>query len=177
MRRKISIALVLIGVLVVASIAILYFTEASVNYSLYPYVYQKVGNYWFTATDYYNQSNPLINGTFTRIECQNSGLFDANFNIEIKLTNATFSQQEFSQSEFKDTNTVLLSYNLHSQETKLTDVNFSIDNDTGFAISMKFQPNQLFMRHGCINWGGQTYFSYSNLGYYENHTLAPALIS
>ena len=124
----------------------------------------------------HNQSNPLINGTFTTIECQNTGLFDANFNIEIKLTKATFLQQDFSQSEFINGNTVVLSYNLHSQEKKITDVNFSMDNDMGFFISIKFQPNQLFMRYSCTNWGGQTAFPYGNLGYTENHTLAPAQI-
>ena len=79
MKLKIGFAILFVGILVVASIAVVYFTEASVNYRLNPYVYQKVGNYWLTATDYYNESNPLINGTFTTIECQNTGMFDANF--------------------------------------------------------------------------------------------------
>ena len=129
MRRKTSIALGLIGVLVVTSIVVVYATEASVNYSLSPYVYQRVGNYWFTATDYFNQSNPLINGTFTTIECQNTGLFDANFKIEIKLSNATFSKQDFLQSQFVDSNIVILFYNLHSQEKKSMAVYFTMEND------------------------------------------------
>ena len=177
MRRRIGIALFLIGVLLVSSIVVFYFTEASVNYSLSPYVYQRVGNYWFTATDYFNQSNPLINGTFTTIECQNIGLFDANFKIEIKLSNATFSKQDFLQSQFVDNNKVVLSYNLHSQEKKSTDVNFTMENDLGFDVSISFQTNQLLIRQTETNWGEQTHFSYGNLGYYENHTLAPALIS
>jgi hypothetical protein len=175
MKRKIGFALVLIGVLAVTSIAIVYFTEASVNYSFNPCVYQKVGNYWFTATDYYNQSNPLINGTFITIECQNKGLFDATFNIVIYLTNATFSEKSLLPSQFVDSNTVKLSYSLHSQERTHTDVNFTVNSDAvGFDISMQFQTNQLLIRHIVTNWGGQSDFQYD---YLENNTWAPVQIA
>jgi hypothetical protein len=176
MKRKIGLAILLIGVLVVASIAITFFAEASVNYRLNPYVYQKVGDYWFTATNYYNISNPLINGTFTTIECQNTGLFDANFNIKVKI-NRFIKQQDFQLSQFVDSNTIVLTYNLHSGEKKSSNVNFSIDDGMIFTILIELQTNQLLIRNTCTNWGGQTVFNYGILGYYENHTLAPALIS
>jgi hypothetical protein len=173
MRRKISLALALIGVLVVASIAVVYFTEASVEFSLHAYMYQKTDNQWFTATDYFNQSSPRINGTFTRIECKNSGLFDASFNIIVKLVNATFSQQSFESLEFVDANTIKLSYSLHNQERAYTNVNFTIGNDSGFAISIDFQSNQPFLRQIETNWGEQNEFSYS---YLDNNTFAPSLV-
>ena len=176
LKRKIGFALVLIGVLAVASLAIIYFTEASVNYRLNPYVYQKVGNYWFTATDYNNKSNPLINGTFTTIECQNTGMFDANFNIKIKIDRLII-QEGFQPSQFVDSNTVTLTYNLRSGEKKSSNVNFSLEDDMIFTVSIEFQTNQLLIRNTCTNWGGQTIFNYGILGYYENHTLAPSQIS
>jgi uncharacterized protein YvpB len=175
MKKTILVTLGLIGILVLASIVTVYFTEASVFYRLDPYVYQKISNQWSTFfPNYDNQSSPRINGTFTRIECQNKGLFDATFNIVIKLTNATFSENPFPQSEFVDSNTVKLSYSLHSQEGTHTDVNFIVNNDTyGFGISMQFEANQFLIRHDVANWGGQSDFYYDSLG---NAIWAPAQI-
>jgi hypothetical protein len=175
LNRKSLVSLAFIAVLLCAGIATVYFSEASINYSLDAYVYQKVGNQWYTATDYFNQSSLRINGTFTRIECQNSGLFDATFNIVIKLTNSTFSQKSLLLSQFVDSNTVKLSYNLHSQERTYTDLYFTVNNDAvGFVISMQFQTSQFLIRHTVTNWGGQSDFRYSS---WENNTWAPAQIS
>jgi hypothetical protein len=69
MKKTILVSIGLIGILVVASIVTVYFTEASVYYRLDPYVYQKIGNQWYSFLNYDNQSSPRINGTFTRIEC------------------------------------------------------------------------------------------------------------
>jgi hypothetical protein len=175
MKRIRLLIISLAAILAVASFVTVYFSEASVYYSLKPYVYQEIGDNWYTFLDYFNQSSQRIDGTFTRIECQNKGLFDANFKIIIKLTNATFSKESFLPSEFADSNTVTLSYNLHSQEKTYTDLDFSVNNDTmGFIISMQFQTKQPLIRHSITNWGGQTSFPY---GKWENNTWAPAQIS
>jgi hypothetical protein len=116
MKKTILVSIGLIGILVMASFVTIYFTEASVFYRLDPYIYQKIGSQWYTFFPNFNQSSPRINGTFTRIECQNKGLFDSTFNILIELTNATFSENSLLPSQFVDSNTVKLSYSLHSQE-------------------------------------------------------------
>ncbi len=129
-----------------ASIVTIYFTEPSVYYFLHPYVYQKIGNQWYSFLQYYNESSPLINGTFTRIECQNKGLIDATFNIVIKLTNATVSEKSLPPLQLVESTTYKLSHNLNSQEATYADVNFTVSDDAfGFVISMQFQTNQLLI--------------------------------
>jgi hypothetical protein len=146
-------------------------SEASINYSLDPYLYQKIGNQWHTIDEQNNTSFPE---TFTRIDYQNKGSFDGAFDIIMTLTNATFSENSFQPSEFIDSNTVKLSYTLHGREAH-TNVYFTIDsNATQFVISVELKTNQLFIRHTETNWGGQSVYPYD---YWENNTWAPIQIA
>jgi hypothetical protein len=177
MKKK--VIFVSIAVLVVACVITLYFVAPSVNYSLQPRIYQKIDDHWCTVTDYYNQSRPRINGTFTTVECKKNGLFDATFNIIVKLTgNATFSQSDFLPTAFVDAHTIKLSYTLRSQERTNTDLYFAIGNPPRFDISIEFQSKQFLLRQTESNWGGQSEFRYGRAYLNENNTvLVPPMIS
>ncbi len=172
MNYKTFRGLALIAVLVGASIAAVYFSEASINYSLNPYLYQKIGNQWHTV-DYEN--NMSFPETFTRIYSQNKGSLDGAFGIIVRLTNATFSENSYQPSQFINSNTIKLNYNLQGHEENYTNVYFTIDSKvTQFVISIAFQTNQPFIRHIETNWGGQSEFPYDN---WENNTWAPIQIA
>ena len=159
-----SLALALVAVLVVASIAIVYFSESSIKYSLYWYSYQKIGNQWHTIESH-NDSNASYPETFTRIDCQNNGLFEGTFTIIVSLTNASFSEHSFQPPQLINSSTVKLSYTLNGLEKNYTNVYFTINSSaTRFVISIAFQTNQLFMRHTEANWAGQSEFTYITLG-------------
>jgi len=170
MKKAISISLAV--VLVVASIAAVYFSEASINYSLNPQLYQKIDNQWNTIDPQNNTSFPE---TFAKIYCQNNGLFDGAFSIIVKLTNATFSQNNFQQPQLINSNTIRLSYTLHAKEVNYTNVFFRIDSDASqFVISIALQTNQVFISHTETNWAGQSTFPYN---IWENNTWAPIQIA
>jgi hypothetical protein len=164
--------LILIAVLTVAVISISYFTEASVYYWDQPYEYQQIDNQWFTLDTINNTANP---GTYTTVHCQNRGLVDGTFNIIVKLTNATFSQNFTTPSELINGTEAKLSISLHAQRETFTDIYFTVnDNSTHFAISITFETNQLFIHSTEHNWAGQNEFPYS-MGL--NDTWSPAMIS
>jgi len=172
MNYKISLGLALIAVLIGASVATVYFSEASINYSLNPYLYQKISNQWHTIDIQNKTSFPE---TFTIIYSQNKGSFGGAFGVIVKLTNATFSQNSYQPSQYINSNTIKLSYNLRSQEKNYTNVYFTINNNaTQFVISIAFQTNQLLIRHTEANWGGQNEYPYD---YWENNTWAPIQIA
>ena len=175
MNRAVGISLALAAVLGVASIAIVYLSEASINYSLYPYLYQKIDNQWYTVDNIYSQNTTSFPETFTRIDCQNKGSFDGTFYIIIRLTNATFSENSFQPSQLINSQTIKLSFTLHGREVNSTNVYFKIDNHASqFVISIAFQTNQLFIRHAEANWAGQSEFPYDM---WANNTWAPIQIS
>ncbi len=172
MNYKVSIVLILIAVLVGVSVATVYLSEASINYSLEVYPYQNIHNQWYTIDNQNNASSPEA---FTSVYCQNKGLFSATFDITVKLTNATFSEKSFQHSQFIDNNTVKLSFTLLSLQKTYNNVPFTVDNNVSqFVISIMFHTNQPLVRYIETNWEGQSSYTYS---YWENNIWAPSQIT
>jgi hypothetical protein len=172
MNKSVSIGVVLVTVLVVASVAAIYFSEPSINYRVYLYDYLKTGDQVYTNGD--NRNDTSYPGAFTTISCQNNGFFEGTFSVIVKLTNASFQEQNFQPSQLINSTTAKLAYTLNGQQKNSTAVYFNIDsNVTGFVISIAFQTNQLFIRSTETNAHGQSDFVYSMN---ENYWL-PSLVA
>ena len=172
---------ILIAILLVMSAASVYFSEASVYYSLQPLVVEKINTQWYSREGFDGTSFP---GVFFRIYLANRAIFDGTFNIVIKLTNATFTDKPFKAAQLIDNHQMRIPYTLHAGEKTVTVVNFVIDNSTltsnvrnpsiRFEISIGFESNQGIIRSTEDNWAGQNKFSYYQE---ENNTWMAAMIS
>jgi|WetSurMetagenome_2_1015567.scaffolds.fasta_scaffold174144_1 hypothetical protein len=168
---KRSNALILIAILVVATVALIYFSIPDIHYYSYSVwtTYQKNGDHWYTLN---LKDNSTMNGTFTTISCKNCGLFVSSFSVIITLKNAYFLYtKDGSNQETNDTVTVM-HYILHPLEEKITEIPFVI-NSTHFIISVLIQSNQPFIKYSEDNWAGQSVFPYSG----DNNTWGPGAIS
>jgi hypothetical protein len=170
MRKIIIQAVVLIAVIAGASITATYFSEASINYSLDIYRYQKIDDKWFTIL---NDTSPRSDGTISNVHLENKGMFDGTFRLIIKLTNASFYNASFpviqQANEYKASIPVTLKAHQQIDETFYFNV-------TGkpFIISIDLQADQLFLRSTERNWGQQNTFYYGQM---DNITWIPSVFA
>jgi hypothetical protein len=170
LKRLSTKSLAVIAVLILASVPVICFFEASIYYSLQVYAYQKTENQWYTI-DIEHNSYP---GTFMRVRCENKGLLTGTFDILVTVANATFPENSNQSAQLVNRTTIRLPYALHGLEETCTDLYFTIDdNATGFFISIALQTSQLLIRHTEANWAGQSVYPYF---YVENKTWYPAQI-
>ncbi len=171
MRRLIIGGIILIAILVGTIIAAIYFTEASINYRLDVYKYQKIDNQWYSALDLYH--GPWLNGTFSNIHVENKGVFDGTFKIIVNLTNAAFLNSSLEGVEMVNENEAVFSYTLKPQQ-EIDNTFYYIVTADFFAISIDLQSDQLFFRSTESNWGHQNAFYYAR---YDNITWVPSQIA
>ena len=157
MKKKFSV--LLIAVLVGATLAFVYFSEPNIHYYSYSIwtEYKRIGDKWYTVD---LQDNSTIAGMFTKINCENNGLFYGSFVVTLELTNAAFTGN-YGQSLSNDNTILKVSYNLGPQEQNITSIYFSVnENARAFTLTVSLHPNQPFMRYSEDNWAGQSQFPY-----------------
>jgi hypothetical protein len=141
-KTIVAIALILIGLVAVAA-SVIWLTEPYISYGVnMDYGYRLEGNRWITFNWISeNQSD----GTLINIGCYNRGSLTGRYYIILTFVNATFAKTA-EQFERVNSTTTRISYELGSQETRSTDVYFTIDDGvTGFAYSIWFEPRQMFI--------------------------------
>jgi hypothetical protein len=158
--RMLVAGILLIAMLAVAGFAAIYFTEASIHYSLDVYRYEKIDGKWYSILG----DNPRLNGTLSSVHLENKGLFDGTFRLIIKLTNATCYNSSLPVSNKGNENEANIPLTLKAQQQ--TDELFYF-NVTGnqFTISIDLQPDQLLLRSTEANWGNQNTFHYASPDY------------
>lgn len=168
--RMLIPSILLIVTLAGAGIATIYFTEASIHYSLDVYRYERIDDKWYSILG----NNPRLNGTRSSVHLENKGMFDGSFQLIIKLTNASFYNAPFPKvvqqaNEYKAS--VPLTLKAQQQIDEIYYFNVSGNH---FMISIDVQTDQLFLRSTQSNWGGQNTFYYASM---DNITFFPPLIA
>jgi hypothetical protein len=74
--RMLIAGILLIAILAGVGIATIYFTEASIRYSLDVYIYEKIDGKWYSTLG----DNPRFNGTLSSVHLENKGMFDGTLN-------------------------------------------------------------------------------------------------
>jgi hypothetical protein len=170
LKKRIIVAI--ISILIITSVVLVYFSEASVNYWVTPFEIKLVDNHWYSNQFFDNTTGSP--GSFVQLQVVNKGLLDASFYVIIKSTNATFAEKPFEAAQIIDSHQLKIPYTLHVGERTNTNVTFSIDNSTNvFEIIVSFEPNQWFIRSAESNWAGQNSFRYSRT---ENNTWIASMI-
>ncbi len=154
MRRLIA-GILLIATLAGAGIATIYFTEASIQYSLDVYTYERIDGNWHSILG----NNARLNGTLSNVHIENKGLFDGAFRLIIKLTNASFYNTSLPVSQQNDVNEAIIPLTLKAQQ-EIDELFYFNVTGTQFIISIDMQPDQLFLRSTEANWGNQNTFHY-----------------
>jgi hypothetical protein len=153
-------------------IIIAYFSEASVNYWVTPYVIKQVDNRWYSS-EFFNSTGS--SGSFVKLSVANKGLLDASFDVNVQSTNAYFAETPFEGAQLIDSRHLKLPYTLKAGQEVNTNINFVIENSTkSFELTVSFEPNQWFIRSTESNWGGQSSFRYSLA---ENYTWIASMIN
>jgi len=158
-KNKILLGVVIIAILILATPSIIYFSEPQINYWNDTYNYQKANGQWETID--YNHNNQKYNGTFITFGCLNKGTLNGKFDLIVRLTNATFIQNDTNNSWMIGAE-AKLPITLHSMEEQNTNLYFSINEGAnGFVVSLTLEPSQLFMRSIEANWDGQNPIPYT----------------
>ncbi len=163
-RRRVFLAVDLIAIVLVAIGISFFLVFPVVDFWLDPYAFVKEGEGWRTISVHDNIS---VAGTFTPINCKNTGLLPAAFEITIVFSGATFSKdtsmpyQQINQTAAKFTFTV------DGFQEKKANVYFTILNVTRFAISLSITSNQALLRvanaqKSSVPWD----ISYRDMEYY-----------
>jgi hypothetical protein len=168
MRRLIT-GILLIATLAGAGIATIYFAEASIHYSLDVYRYEKIDEKWYSTLD----NNPQLNGTLSSVRLENKGMFDGNFKLIIKLTNASFYNVSFPVAQQANEYEAIIPITLKAQQ-QIDEIFYFNITGKPFIISIDVQTDQLFLRSTESNWGQQNTFYYSSG---DNITWIPPVIA
>jgi hypothetical protein len=161
--------ILLIAMLAGAGIATIYFAEASIHYSLDVYRYEKIDDKWFSILG----NNQRLNGTLSSVHLENKGMFDGNFKLIIKLTNASFYNASFPVVQQANEYTASVLLTLKAQQQIDESFYFNITGNH-FMISIDVQTDQLFLRSTESNWGQQNTFYYASM---DNITWIPPVIA
>ena len=161
--KKAGFAVALI-VIVAVSAGLVRLTMANIRYWFnVDYAYQADGDQWVTV-DRINDKQ--MSGTFITVECRNNGYLDGSFNLIVTFTNATLATTNEPCQQINST-TAKLPHQLGANETRSTDVYFTIDEGAErFLISLWFESSQVLIRSSEGNWLGinTLYYEYDEEG-------------
>jgi hypothetical protein len=163
------VGILLIAILVGAGISTVYFAEASIHYSLNVYRYEKIDDKWYSSLG----NNPRLNGTLSSVHLENKGMFDGDFKLIIRLTNASFHNASFPVVQQANEYEASIPITLKAQQQIDKIFYFNITGNH-FIISIDVQTDQLFLRSTKSNWGQQNTFNYASM---DNITWIPPLIA
>jgi hypothetical protein len=161
--------ILLIATLAVAGIATIYFTKASIHYSLEVYRYEKIDDKWFSTLG----NNQRLNGTLSSVHLENKGMFDGNFKLIIKITNASFYNASFPVVQQANEYTASIPLTLKAQQ-QIDEICYFNITGNHFMISIDMQTDQLFLSSTESNWGQQNTFYYASM---DNITWIPPVIA
>lgn len=142
------------------------------------YYYKLSGGKWVTAK--YHDSNSFA-GTFMPVNCKNSGLFGANFEITVAFNGAAFSTETPLPYQQINETAAKFSYILGGLQEKRINVYFVIQNETSFVASLSISSSQESLeianaQKSSIPWDR----SYRELHYWfndESNQFSPAVIN
>jgi hypothetical protein len=107
------------------------------------YTYQKVANDWVTFN---HSNNNTFNGTFTPINCKNSGALPATFDIVVVFSGASFSTDTpWPYQQINDT-AAKFAFTLNGFEEKSSKIYFTIIDSSAFTISISLTTSQGLLR-------------------------------
>ena len=134
--RKTIALLALVLVAAVASVGLVWFTEASIDY-------------YFESAETHSKTGD----NYITINCENTGYMSGIFNLVVQFTNANFSSKTSQPYQQVDSQTAKFTYTLQSGESQSAKVYFSInDNAPDFYISLNFQQNADFLVKSNPGW-------------------------
>jgi hypothetical protein len=142
--QKVLLSAILIVVITASTLLFWFEGVASIDYWLdNTYQYQKVGDQWIIKNFEANSSN----GIFIPINCKNSGALDGTFDLIVTFTNASFLTATPQPHQILNDTSAKFTFTLHGREKQITNVYFSIDNNTDkFTISLSLESNQSPLR-------------------------------
>ncbi len=93
------------------------------------------------SIDYWLQKpNTLMPGLNSiTVYCRNGGGMDGDFNLIVKFTNATFSQQTDLPYTLVDNSTVKIKFVLHQGDSNEKTIYFDVNQTQGFSISVSLE--------------------------------------
>ena len=143
-RRQAFLAAVLV-IIVLAAVGISWFLVLpTVDFWLDPnYYFLREEDGWVTVNW---QSNASAAGTFTPINCKNTGLLPANFEITIAFSGAAFSKDTPMPYQQINETAARFTFAVGGFQEKKADVHFTILNDAQFSISLSITSDQALLR-------------------------------